>query len=109
MLAWVWGTAIVPAAMFGAAVLQSSRDACVRPEATIDHAVHIAKEPALQVRQTNELVFDRIDVPHRPRRHFGSGRMNERFRARWDFASGGLAAADRLGLRRRLGFPRSSR
>jgi len=47
------------------------------------------------------------DQPQRPPRIFGGGQVQSRFRGRWVQASGGLAAAGRPGLRRRLGFPRS--
>ena len=46
------------------------------------------------------------DQPQRPPRLFGGGVPQVRFRGRWFHASAGTAAAGRLGLRRRLGFPR---
>ena len=61
MLAWVWAAAIVPAAMFGVAAVQSYRSAFAQGEADVDHAARMANEHALRVVQTNELVFDRID------------------------------------------------
>lgn len=46
------------------------------------------------------------EQPQRPPRLFGGGELETRFRGRWFHASGGFAIAGRLGLRRRLGFPR---
>lgn len=45
----------------------------------------------------------------RPPRLFGNGGTEPRFKGRWFFASSGLAATGRTGLRRRLGFPRGRR
>jgi len=45
------------------------------------------------------------DQPQRPPRLFGGTQVQLRFRGRW-FQAGGYASAGRLGLRRRLGFPR---
>jgi hypothetical protein len=56
-----------------------------------------------------ELLGDATETPQRPPRVFGSGQVNPRFRGRWFVASGGFASAGRLGLRRRLGFPRGRR
>jgi two-component system NtrC family sensor kinase len=61
MLAWVWAAAILPTLMFGVAAWQSYRGAFAQGEADVDHAARMAREHAVRVVQTNELVLDRID------------------------------------------------
>jgi len=60
LLGSMWAAAVLPAAMFAVAAVQSYQSAFERAEAQVAHAVHIAHEHALRVLQTNELAFDSV-------------------------------------------------
>ncbi|HEX6707311.1 MAG TPA: ATP-binding protein [Albitalea sp.] len=56
----MWAAAILPAAMFAIAAVQSHRNAEEQARARIEHAVRIANEHALRVLQSHALAFDRV-------------------------------------------------
>jgi two-component system NtrC family sensor kinase len=60
LLASMWAAAVLPAAMFGIAAIDSYRSAFRQAEFEVEHAARIANEHALRVLQTNALAFDRL-------------------------------------------------
>src|SRR5438128_16176 len=56
----MWAAAVLPAAMFAVAAVDSHRRAFRQAEVEVEHAARIANEHALRVLQTNALAFDRL-------------------------------------------------